>query len=368
MRPLINAGLFVALLVGGGLVTGVTSAWSFTAEERRYLAGQRALLEISPDPCRLASRLEAEYKGLLRKAHPEQDIADILAVADAKPGVPLILADGVRLTGAFALYDDETHTVYLANTEVAPRLMKPGGDCPTDARIAALARDTAGVYVHELSHSLELKALGSGFVTTSEGEILAYARESRFLVGLEGWPAKSVSDELDRRRLLDEQVRRNQKIISLVNGLRGKSPDDGGFKKLEAYVGQLDEIKKNIAHLESQEVKADPLQLSLVEMVDEWKAGWPAFLHMMIRQTSSRPSLGRREENRVAAKHFLEDSRAGLKKEAPGTLGYKIAERAIMLGKKDILFWSDQQKIDQAVSFYTRRFKTVRPAPKTRSN
>jgi hypothetical protein len=219
-----------------------------------------------------------------------------------------------------------------------------------------------------MSHSLERQALGAGAVVTSEGEILAYAREARFLAGQEGWPAKPVADELDRRRKLAEQIAMNRKIIGLVKGLQGKDPDDDGFKKLSGYVEQLEEIRQSIARLEALEVAVDPFQLSLAAMTAEWKAGWPAFLHMMIPEASSRPSLGRRKENLKTARRFLEDSRAGLKAEAPGTLAYKIVERSVALGKQDILFWGDQKKIEQALSFYTRRFKTVRPSPSARSD
>lgn len=355
---------FISLLAAFGLMTlGAARARPFTAEERTFLAEHHALLEASPDPCRLALRLEAQYKRLLREARPEQDVADILAAAEGKPGVPLILAGGVRLTNAFALYDDETHTVYLSSASLTPRVIRTADACPSDERLSVLARETAGVYVHELSHSLTRKALGRGSVATAEDEILAYAREARFLAGLEGWPSKAVSGELGRRRELDELVRKNQRIIGLVKGLQGQDPGGDGFKKFPGYVEQLEIIRQRMALLQSQEAEVDPFQLSLAAMVEAWKDGWPAFLHMMIRQTAPMPSLGSRPKNLRTAQAFLETSRARLKDEAPGTLAYQVVERAVALGKQDVLFWGDPKRVEQASGYYTRRFKTVRTPP-----
>ncbi len=359
-----NTRPLLALLAVLGLMSaGAARARAFTAEERRFLAGHHALLEASSDPCRLASRLEAQYKRLLRGARPAQDVADILATAEGKPGVPLILGDGVRLANAFALYDDQTRTVYLSSAALTPRVIRTAGVCPSDESLAALARETAGVYVHEMAHSLTRKALGAGSVATSEDEILAYAREARFLAGLKGWPSKAVAGELGRRRELDELVRKNQKIIGLVKGLQGQDPGGDGFKKFPGYVEQLEKIRRRMELLQAREGDVDPFQVSLAAMVDAWKDGWPAFLRMMIRQTAPMPSLGRRAENLNKSRSFLEASRAQLTEEAPGTLAHEVAERSVRLGEQDVLFWGDQKRVEEALAYYQRRFKTVRPPP-----
>lgn len=339
------------------------SSWSYSEEERRFIAEHRALLEAAPDPCRLAPRLEARYQALLREATPEQDAADLLAAAEGKPGVPLILAEGLRLSGAFALYDDATDAVYLSSASLARRLTAADQGCLPDERIATLAHDTVGVYVHELSHALERRALDDRFVATSEGEILAYAREARFLAKLPGWPSKAVADELARRRELEDRIRRNREILDQVRKLRDEEPGEKTFDRLKSHVEELEEIKQRIADLEARELAADPFQLSLAAMVGAWKDGWPAFLHLMIPQASSRPSVSRADENLAAARRFLKSSRAQLKEEPSGTLAYKMLERSLELAEKDIRFWGDKKQVARATAFYRRRFKEVRPVP-----
>lgn len=355
-RRRVRAGILVLLFTA---IAG--PSWSFSEEERRFIAGHRALLEASPDPCRLASRLEARYKALLRGALPEQDAADLLAAAEGKPGVPLILAEGLRLTDAFALYDDASGAVYLSSAALARHV--PGGGCLSDERVAALAQDTVGVYVHELCHSLERRALGGGFIATSEGEILAYAREARFLAKQPGWPAKTVADELVRRRALDDRIRRNREILDQVRKLRDEEPGEKSLDALKSHVEELEEIKQGIAELEAREVEVDALQLSLATMVDAWKESWPAFIRMMIPQASSRPSVSRAERNLGAARRFLKTSRAMLKDEPTGTLAYEVLERSVTLAEKDVRFWGDKKQVARAAAFYQRRFTEVRPAP-----
>lgn len=336
-------------------------SWSFSEEERRFIAAHQALLEAAPDPCRLAPRLEARYIALLRGALPEQDAADLLAVAEGKPGVPLILAEGLRLSGAFALYDDATDAVYLSSASLARRVTDAGRGCLPDERIATLAQDTVGVYVHELGHALERRALGDRFVATSEGEILAYAREARFLAKQPGWPSKTVADELARRRALEDLIRRNGEILAQVRKLRDEEPGENALDALTLFVEELEEIKQNIADLEARESEVDPFQLSLAAMVAAWKDGWPAFLQLMIPQASSRPSVSRAGQNLATARRFLKTSRAQLEEEPSGTLAYTVLERSVALAEKDIRFWGDKKQVARATAFYQRRFKEVRP-------
>lgn len=352
-----RAGIFAILLAA---IPGPSR--SFSEEERRFIADHRTLLEAAPDPCRLAPRLEARYKALLRAAAPEQDAADLLAAADGKPKVTLALAEGLRLSQAFALYDDATDAVYLSSASLARRVTEANEGCLSDERIATLAQDTVGVYVHELCHALERRELGD-FVATSEGEILAYAREARFLAKQPGWPAKAVTEELARRRALEDLVRRNGEILAQVRKLRDEEPGEKTFDRLKAYVEQLEEIKQSIAGLEARELAADPFQLSLAAMVAAWQDGWPSFLQLMIPQASSRPSVSRAEQNLATARRFLKTSRAKLKAEPSGTLAYKVLERSVALAEKDIRFWGDKKKVARATAFYQRRFKEVRPAP-----
>jgi len=352
------AGLLAAALVLA------SPARALTAEEHRWLSGYHSLLELSPDPCRVAPRLEAEYKRILSSATPEQDVADIRALVDGKSGIPLRLADGVRLTDVSAMYDPATNVVYLSSPELAG-LSPAGGGCPTDGQLAAMARDTAGVYVHELTHALQRQALGADFVDTTEGEIHAYARESRFLAGLDGWPSKTVADELHRRIELHGLVRENEGILDRVKALRGTEPSDESLKKLQKYVETLDGIHQRIDELNKTSVDVDPLQLGMTQMVEEWKEGWPEFLEMMLSQDSSkRPSLSRREENEGIARRFLAQARGDLAKEKPGTLDYELVQRSVSLAEQDVRFWGDEKQVAKALDYYQKGFKAVRPSPK----
>lgn len=350
------------LLALFGLSASARPAWALSEEAREFLRGHRALLEVSSDPCRIAPRLEAEYRRLLGAALPGQDVADIRAAVAGKPAIPLYLAEGFRLVEGFAIYDPETKAVYLSSAAVTGRLPASGG-CPSDKRIRSLARDTAGIYVHEISHALDQRALGEDAVTTSEGEMLAYAREARFLAGLKGWPDKTVVAELKRRAKLDKLIARNQEIIGRLKKMQG-DPNSENIRKLEEYLPELEDIRQRMERLKEQETAVDPLQASLADMVESWRAGWPEFLRLMIRQTRTRPSLSRREENLETARRFLASSRAGLKDETPGTLAHQVLERSVRLGEQDVRFWGDEKTVKQALEFYKRRFKAVRPAPK----
>lgn len=347
----------------------VALAWSaparaLTAEEHRWLSGFHSLLEVSPDPCRVAPRLEAEYKRLLSSATPEQDVADIRALLDGKTRIPLRLADGMRLADSSAMYDPATNVVYLSSPALAG-LSAAAGGCPSDGQLAVMARDTVGVYVHELTHALQRKALGAGFVDTTEGEIHAYARESRFLAGLDGWPSKTVVDELHRRIGLNDLVQQNEELLDRVKAMRGEEPTDESLKRLQKYVETLDGIHAKIDELKRSSVDVDPLQLGMTQMVEEWKEGWPQFLHLMMMQDASkRPSLTRREENAGIARRFLAQSRAALAEEKPGTLEYDLVKRSVSLAEQDVRFWGDEKQVEKALDYYKKGFKDVRPRPK----
>lgn len=352
MRSLRGASLILALLAAA------PSARAFTKEERAIIDSYGALLEVSADPCRLASRLGSEYKRILSSATAAQDVADL------KGAIPFRLAYGLRISEGFALYDDETETVYLSSRSLEGRLPRTPGACASDEILRNLARDTVGVYVHEVSHSLERKALGKEMVNTREGEVLAYARESRFLAGLKGWPSGPVKLELKRLRLLEENFRNNQEIIGWVEELKGQADVGAGLKKLEKYVGLLEELKQSRQRLQAVRTGADPFQVSLGQMVEAWERGWPAFLHFALEKIGPRPSLSDREKNLEASRRFLAAARAGIKEEAAGTLAYQMARRSVRLGEQDVAFWGDEKTVAQALAFYKRRFKEVRPPPK----
>ncbi len=334
------------------------AAGTFSPEERQTLSGYRTLLGESPDPCRLAPRLATEYKRILSTARREQDVVDIRAAVDAEPAILIRLADGIRLSGAFALYDYDTHTIYLSSASISARL--PAKGCPSDERIRNLARETVGVYVHEIAHSLEREELGKDYVETSEAEILAYARESRFLAGVKGWPSRSVVAEMKRRRELERLIEENQKILGRVKDLQ-KDPAGDGINKLKGYVDRLEAIRQRMERLEAKAVEVDSFQISLAVMVDAWREGWGPFLGLMLRQTRSKPSLSRREENLARARPFLESAVTGLTNEAPGSLAHQLLQRSIKLGEQDVRFWGDEKKVARALKFYKRRFREVRP-------
>lgn len=300
---------------------------------------------------------------MLDAATPAQDVADIRAAVEGKPGIPLHIGDGLRIIDAFALYDRDTKAIYVSSSALASRLSQPGAACPSDERTARLARDTVAVYVHELAHALERRTLGDELVDTSEGEVLAYARESCFLAGLTGWPAADVRKELERRNALDDKIEENEAILRQVEGLRRKPPEEG-LTKLQEYVARLDVLRGKIDALRAARVDVDPFQVSLAIMVESWRDGWPDFLRFVFTKTESRPSLTRRKRNLEAARRFLDASAAALKEEKPGTFPYQVAEHSVALGNQDVNFWGDEKKVEGALEFYKRRFKDVRPPPK----
>ncbi|MEK7859711.1 MAG: hypothetical protein AAB320_11290 [Elusimicrobiota bacterium] len=359
--------LALALLaVSGALTLPSVRAAGFSDEDRQYLGRYRALLEVSPDPCGIASKLEAGYRRILKQADKDQGVADIRAAVEGKPGFPLRLADGVRLTEGVAMYDQDTRSVYLSSASISRRLPAAEGACPSDERIESLARDTVGVYVHEVSHALEHAALGEDLVTSSEGEILAYARECRFLSRLKGWPPRSLALEVKRRKKNDELIAENQAIMARLKKMQGQPPGKDGLARLEKYVHKLEAIRQKMARLEEAKIEVDGLQLMMATMLDKWNTGWPDYIHFMLIQTRTRPSLSRREENLDRARPFLADAVAGLKVERPGTLSYQMMERSVRLGEQDVRFWGDQAQVDRALAFYKQGFHDVRPAPRAK--
>lgn len=344
------------------LVAAAPRARAFNDDERRFLKGQHALLEIAPDPCRLAPRLEAEYKRMLDASTPAQDAADIRTAVEGKPGIPLYVGDGLRITDAFALYDSETKSIYLSSASLSAAL-GPEAACPSDERLAKLARGTVSVYVHELAHALERRSLGDDLVDTREAEVLAYARESRFLAGLTGWPDEALKKELARRHALDGLIQENEEILGRVEALR-QVPPEKGMDQLKKYIDELDALRPKIEKLQSEKTDVDPFQLSLAAMVESWRAGWPDFLHFVLMKTEDRPSLTERKENLEVSRRFLDSSEASLKEEKPGTFAHRVAEHSVKLGKQDVLFWGDEKRVASALEFYKARFKAVRPPPK----
>jgi hypothetical protein len=345
------------------IIAAAPRAASFNDDERRFLQGQHALLEISPDPCRLASRLEAEYKRLLDAATPAQDVADIRTAVEGKPGIPLHVGDGLRITDAFALYDHESKSIYLSSASLSAALPETGGGCPSDERVAGLARGTVAVYVHELAHAMERRSLGDDIVDTREAEVLAYARESRFLAGLNGWPNDSLKKELERRRELNALIQENEEIVGRVEALR-QTPPEEGLDQLKKYVDQLEELRPKIEKLQAEKADVDPFQVSLAAMVESWREGWPNFLRFILVKMEDRPSLTERKENLETSRRFLDTSESALKEEKPGTFPHQVAEHSVRLGKEDVLFWGDEKKVGRALEFYKARFKDVRPPPK----
>lgn len=338
-----------AMLAALLLLPGASHA--FNDKEREYLSRFKSLLEASPDPCKLAPRLEAHYARLLKAAKPAQDVADI-----RKARVRFVLAEGVRLSGGFALYDDDTDAVYLSKDSVA-RLLPQEEPCPTDAQVRALAMDTVGVYVHELAHSFEKEPMGPDRVRTAEGEILAYAREARFLTGLKGWPSKAVTAELKRRAELEQRMARHEELLEEVQAMRGKEPD---FDRLKELVNLLDKSKRRILALQALDTHADPTQVSIAEMVKAYRAGWGDFIRFTLPRIKGSPFLKDREENLEGAKAYLELSLKSLSQEQPGTIAYEMAQRAVKLAQRDLRFWGDEQAVARSAAFFEKRFKEVR--------
>lgn len=342
---ILSTTLLAALL----LLPSVSDA--FTEKERAYLSQFKALLEASPDPCKLAPRLESHYARLLKAAKPEQDVADI-----RKARVRFILAEGVRLSGGFALYDDDTDTVYLSKDSIA-RLLPQEEPCPADEQVRALAMDTVAVYVHEIAHSFEKAPMGPDRVRTAEGEILAYAREARFLGGLKGWPSKAVTAELKRRAELSARMAKHEKLLEEVQAMRGKEPD---FDRLKELVNLLDKSKRRIVALQELDTKADPTQVSIAEMVNAYRAGWGDFIRFTLPRIKGSPFLKDREENLEGAKAYLEMSIKSLAQEQPGTIAYEMAQRGVKLAERDLRFWGDEEAVSRSLAFFERRFKDVR--------
>lgn len=354
---------YAALAVLFGLSLGASPAHAYNDEERATIARHRVLLDAAPDPCRIALRTEAEYKRLL-KAAPGDEAASALAAADGRPPIRLILGEGLRLTEAFALYDPETGAVYLSSPSVSARLLGQDGACPSDGQISAFAFATVGVYLHELAHAAERKDLGPGIVTTVEGEMLAYARECRFLAALPGWPGKEVTAELERRAMYAEQVRINRELLSWVEELKDVEPSTTTFARLQRYIGFLEENRKLLNQLSSLETGADPFAADVAEMLAAWRRGYPEFVTFSMRQLQGRPTLAHPEEVLAGAKEYLDSSRASLAEEKPGTLARRMAEHSVRLAEKDIAFWSDEKAVSKAREHYKSRLTAIRPPPK----
>jgi hypothetical protein len=329
-------------------------ALSLSSEEKEFLAGFQSLLQVSSDPCHIAPRLEARYKLMLRGAGPEQDSADVLDAVDGRPGLPLRLGEGFRMAGAFALYDDETRAIYLDSAAFV------SAGCPDDAYIARVASITVGPYVHEVCHHIARRALGGDLVATAEDELLAYAREARFLAGLKGWPPKRVQLDAEFSEAMAEQLRNKRTLLGWVEDLRSREPDEENLKKLAEYVDMLEQNRKLIEKISAVPPASSPLEISLVQMVEAWKSGWGRFLEHMFQETHTRPSLALRKENLGTARRYLADSRAWVKAEPRGTLARQLAERAVGLGKQDVRFWGDEKQAARALEYYERKLGEAR--------
>lgn len=338
-------------------------AGAFTDEERAIIAQHRALLAPAPDPCRIAPRAEAEYKAIL-KAAPGEEAAAALKTLEGQPPIPLVLGEGIRISDGFALYDADTGSIYLSSASVTPRLLGEGGACPSDAALRSFAFATVGVYLHEVTHALERKDLGPGIVNTVEGEMLAYARECRFLASLPGWPTKEVAAELERREMYNEQVRINRELIGWVEELKGVEPSTDTFARLKRYIGFLEENRKILAQLNAVETGADPFAADIAEMVVEWKKGYPDFVIFTMRQLEGRPLLSQREKMEAGSRRYLEDSQKSAAEEKPGTLARQMADHGVRLAEKDVAFWSDAKAVAKAAEHYKARLTAIRPPPK----
>lgn len=333
---------------------------AFTDEEREVLARYRSLLEVPPDPCGIAAKLEDRYKAILRDAAPEQAVAEAYAAVAGAAGIPLRIGDGLRLMEGFALYDPETRAIYLSSPSVTSRL-GVGRGCPDDARVRALADETVGVYVHEVFHALERQALGFDLVATSEGEVLAYVREARFLTGLRGWPSAAVSAEVERRGKLDALVLKNREILGRVEAMRGEDPTREGLERLSKYVETLEGIRRDIEKLAGQARRVDPLQVSLLEMVRAWREGWTPFIELLRPDVSTRPSLAQPQRHLSASLRFLEDSRRLLTHASLRGIERDAARRGLALAEADVRFWGDEAKVEAASDYFRKRFAEIRP-------
>lgn len=299
----------------------------------------------------------------MRAATPAQDVKDLLAAVEREPGVPLVLADGVRLATGIALYDKETNTVYLSSRSLAGQLGSEG-NCPSASAIRRLALGTVGIFVHEVSHSQEREE----WVRTTEGELLAYAREARFLAGLKGWPPKAVRLEVERRRKLDEAISRHEEVLEKVAAMQYEEPSKASLDKLQEYVHFLDKSKKTIQALQSAKPLAHRTEALMAEMVDAWRQGWPHFKRFSKNAIVGSPSLADRPINLERAKVYLGTMKTAIAEEPKGTLGYEVLERGTRLGEHDVRFWSDEAEVKRASDFFSSRLREVRRGPVDRAS
>lgn len=338
-------------------------AWGFSESERAIIRGHASLIEVSSDSCRIASKLKDVFRRTLRKATTSQDVGDVLNAVEGAASIPVKIASGVRLLEGFALFDHETRTIYFSSSAIASRLPRADDECPEDAWIERFASLTVGVFVHETAHALEREALGGEAVETREEEVLAYAREARFLAGLQGWPSKTASAELQRRRDLARNIEINRATLALVTRLRDKPVGGESFDKLRKYVDILEANRVERERLQTLRLDADAFEVSLAEMVEAWRSGWPAFLGFVLPRIMTRPSLTEPENNLEKSARWLQATRAALEGGEEDPLARQVLERSLRLGEVDVRFWGDQAKVRRALEFYKRRFREVRPPP-----
>lgn len=342
----------------------------FSSEETAFIEKAGVLLEVPADPCSVAKTLSRSYREIMGQEATRATVKDLLALLEEDGGVPVRLAYGLRMTDAFAMYDAPADAIYLSSAAVFARVEPSANGCPTGESLASFAGDTVGVFAHELAHAGLRRELGEAVVATREDELLAYAREARFLASLPGWPPLKVRHDEALSALLRGNHRENALMLRLVESLGGGenlSPEN--FERLPSYIEILEGLKKTREALEAAREGVDPTLVSIARMSAAWEEGWEPFVRFLDPMISTRPSLAEPAAALEGSRRYLADSREALAAERPGSLAAQVAEHAVRLGREDLAFWGDARKVARVRAAYEKRLEaerlaTVRPDPR----
>jgi len=339
---------------------GAARTAGFSAEETAFIEKAGVLLEAPPDPCSVAESLTRRYRAILAQEAARKTVQDLIALLDAG-GVPVRLAYGLRMTDAFAMYDAPADAIYLSSASLFSRVEIAENGCPTGESLASFAEDTVGVFAHELSHAAFRRELGEPVVATREDELLAYAREARFLAALPGWPPLKVRHDSALSVMPRGNNSNNALMIKLVEDLGAEErPSADAFLRLPSYIEILEGLKKTREALEAARAGVDPSLASIARMSAAWEKGWDAFTAFLDPMISTRPSLAEPAAALEGSRRYLADSRKALAGEKPGSLSHQVAEHAVRLGREDVAFWGDARKVARVRAAYEKRLEAER--------
>ncbi|OIO08824.1 MAG: hypothetical protein AUJ52_07520 [Elusimicrobia bacterium CG1_02_63_36] len=332
----------------------------FSAEETAFIEKAGVLLEVPPDPCAVAKTLTRRYRAILAQEATRATVEDLIALLEAD-AVPVRLAYGLRMTDAFAMYDAPADAIYLSSAAVFMRVEVSGNGCPSADSLASFAQDTVGVFAHELAHAGLRRQLGEPVVATREDELLAYAREARFLAALPGWPPLKVRHDAALSAMLRGNYRDNALMLKLVESLgAGERPSADAFERLPSYIEILEGLKKTREALEAARAGVDPSLASIARMSAAWEEGWDAFVSFLEPMIKTRPSFSQPAAALEGSRRYLAESRKALAAEKPGTLARQVAEHAVRLGHEDVAFWGDARKVARVRAVYEKRLEKER--------